>query len=178
MTSNPLLQLHDKLARINLFLCDVDGVLTNGNVVIGQDTEYKQFNIHDGLGLRLLQKYDIKVGWISNRPSSATRQRAQELQIDFLHQAQGSKVKAVESILSQADESWENVSYIGDDLVDLGVLKRAGFGAAVANAIPEVRAQADYITQHKGGQGAVREVVEMILKAKNLWADLIKDYSL
>src|SRR5215510_3989862 len=91
-----------KLARVKLLLCDVDGVLTNATVLIGDGREFKEFHIQDGLGLRLLQRSGIKVGWISNRPSTATQQRADELKIDFLHQGKGSKVEAVEGILADA----------------------------------------------------------------------------
>src|SRR5881397_469347 len=122
-----------KLARVKLLLCDVDGVLTNATVFIGDGREFKEFHIQDGLGLRLLQRAGIKVGWISNRPSTATQQRAEELQIDFLHQNKGMKVQAVETILAQAALAWDQVCYVGDDIVDLGALKRAGAAIAVAN---------------------------------------------
>ena len=91
-----------KMARVKMFLCDVDGVLTNATVFIGDGREFKEFHIRDGLGLRLLQRAGIKVGWISNRPSTATQQRADELKVDFLYQAKGSKVDAVEAILKRA----------------------------------------------------------------------------
>jgi len=166
-----------KLARIKILLCDVDGVLTNATVLIGDGREFKEFHIQDGLGLRLLQRMGIKVGWISNRPSTATQQRADELKVDFLFQAKGSKVEAVESILEQTGFDWENVCYMGDDIVDLGALKRAGVAVAVANAIDEAKALADYVTRAEGGRGAVREVVGMILKAQNKWQKLVLEYS-
>ncbi len=166
-----------KFARVKLFLCDVDGVLTNATVFIGDGREFKEFHIQDGLGLRLLQREGIKVGWISNRPSTATQQRADELKIDFLHQDKGSKVEAVEAILARARLEWEDICYVGDDIVDLGALKRAGAAVAVANAIDEAKAMADYVTQAEGGQGAVREVVGLILKAQNKWQRLVLEYS-
>jgi 3-deoxy-D-manno-octulosonate 8-phosphate phosphatase (KDO 8-P phosphatase) len=116
------------------------------------------------------------VGWISNRRSAATQQRADDLKIDFLHQDSGSKVVAAESMLTQAGVAWEEVCYIGDDVVDLGMLKRVGLGVAVSNAIEEVRARAAYVTRAAGGRGAVREVVEMILKAKQQWTGLIEHF--
>ncbi len=166
-----------KLARVKIFLCDVDGVLTNATVFIGDGREFKEFHIRDGLGLRLLQRSGIKVGWISNRPSTATQQRADELKIDFLYQAKGSKVDAVEAILKQAGLDWDDVCYMGDDVVDLGALKRAGVAIGVPSAIEEVKALADYVTRAEGGHGAVREAVGLILKAQNKWQRLVSEYS-
>ncbi len=170
-------KLSSRLKRVKLLLCDVDGVLTDGSVFIGQETESKRFHIQDGLGLRLLQRQGIKVGWISNRPSAATTQRAVELKIDFLSQDKGNKVAAVENILRQAGLDWTGVCYVGDDIVDLGVLKRAAVAVAVPNGITEARALADYVTAAPGGHGAVREVVELILKAQNKWTPLVREYS-
>ena len=169
--------LRAKLRKIKLFLCDVDGVLTNGTVLLGDGKEYKLFNIQDGLGLILLKRNGIKVGWISNRPSQVTQQRAEELRIDFLHQENGSKVAAVEAILSRAGFAWEDVCFMGDDVVDLGVLKRAGVAVAVANAIDEAKALADYVTRVEGGCGAVRETVRLILEAQEKWARVISEHS-
>src|SRR5262245_21962052 len=156
--------LRKRLARVKLLLCDVDGVLTKGTVLIGGNLEAKEFNILDGFGLRLLQHEGIKVGWVSHRPSAATEQRAKELKVDFLEQQSANKVELVESILQRAGVSWDEVCFVGDDLVDLGVSKRAGFSVAVANGIDEAKALADYVTKARGGEGAVREVAVMILK--------------
>jgi 3-deoxy-D-manno-octulosonate 8-phosphate phosphatase (KDO 8-P phosphatase) len=169
--------LRARFARVKLFLCDVDGVLTDGSVLMGNGVETKRFNIRDGLGLRLLQCQGIKVGWISRRPSSATAQRARDLKIDFLHQSDASKVAAVEIILTQAGADWAEVCYVGDDLVDLGVLKRAGVAVAVGNGVLEAKAAADYVTKAPGGHGAVREVAELILKARNKWRRVVEEYS-
>lgn len=166
-----------RLARVKLLLCDVDGVLTDGTVLLGDQKEFKVFSIQDGLGLVLLKQSGVRVGWVSNRPSQATQQRADELKIDFLFQAKGNKVEAVELILQESGASWEEVCYIGDDLVDLGAIKRAGVGVAVANAIPEVKASAHYVTKARGGHGAVREIVVMLLKAQRRWPGLIRGFS-
>jgi 3-deoxy-D-manno-octulosonate 8-phosphate phosphatase (KDO 8-P phosphatase) len=157
-------------------LCDVDGVLTDGGVTMGDGREYKRFNIRDGLGLRLLQKEGIRVGWISARPSGVTEQRATDLKIDFLHQEQGSKVAGTESILARAGMAWEDVCFVGDDLVDLGALQRAGLAVAVADAIDEAKALAHYVTRAAGGHGAIREIATMILKAQNKWSGLVKEF--
>jgi 3-deoxy-D-manno-octulosonate 8-phosphate phosphatase (KDO 8-P phosphatase) len=169
--------LSERLAHVKIFLCDVDGVLTNATVFIGDGREYKQFNVLDGLGLKMLQREGIKVGWISNRPSLATQQRAEELKIDFLHQAQGNKVRAAEQILAKTGLTWEELCYVGDDVLDLGVLKRAGVPVVVSNGIPEARAMAAYVTKVPGGQGAVREVVRLILQAQDRWDRLVKEYA-
>ncbi|HKS38641.1 MAG TPA: HAD hydrolase family protein, partial [Verrucomicrobiae bacterium] len=129
--------LRARFAGVKLFLCDVDGVLTDGTVLMGNGVESKRFNIRDGLGLRILQKQGIRVGWISRRTSTATAQRAQDLKIDFLHQSDGSKVVAVEAILAETGLTWADVCYVGDDIVDLSVMKRAGVAVAVADSIHE-----------------------------------------
>ncbi len=166
-----------KLARVKLFLCDVDGVLTDGMVLLGAGQEYKRFNIRDGLGLLILKRNGIKVGWISNRFSPVTQLRAEELKIDFLHQEDVDKVQIAEKILSQAGVTWEQVCYMGDDVVDLGMLKRAGVSIAVGDAIEEVKAAADYVTKAEGGRGAVREAIRLILSAQKKWDSIIKAYS-
>jgi 3-deoxy-D-manno-octulosonate 8-phosphate phosphatase (KDO 8-P phosphatase) len=165
------------LKRIRLFLCDVDGVLTDGSIFIGGEAEIKQFNTLDGLGLAALRRQGLKVGWISNRSSSATTRRAGELKIDFLWQAKGSKVSAVERLLAQTGFRWDEVCYVGDDIVDLGIMKRAGVAVSVANGVAEARAAADYVTRTGGGHGAVREVVELILKAQHKWASVVAEHA-
>ena len=170
-------ELQERLRQVKLFLCDVDGVLTDGTIILGDGKEHKAFSILDGLGLLLLKRHGIKVGWISNRPSEVTRQRAEELRIDFLHQEKGSKVSVVEGILAQTGCAWENVCYLGDDIVDLGVLRRVGVAVAVANAIEEAKEQADYVTRAEGGHGAAREAVRLILEAQGRWEGIIAEHS-
>ena len=165
------------LRRIRVLLCDVDGVLTDATVFIGQHGEMKQFNIRDGLGLVAARRQGLKVGWISDRPSPATARRAKELKIDFLRQQKGGKVCAVDRLLAQTGFRWDEVCYVGDDIVDLGVLKRAGVAVAVANGAAEAQAAADYVTRAGGGRGAVREVVELILKAQNKWERVVEEHT-
>lgn len=169
--------LLERLKAVRLFLCDVDGVLTDGAITIGLENETKRFHIPDGLGIRLLQRSGILVGWISNRPSFATTHRAKELNIDFLHQRDGNKVEAAASILQEAKLDWRQACYMGDDIVDLGVFRRVGLAVAVANAIAEAKAVAHYVTRRAGGEGAVRETIELILKAQNKWAGLVRHYA-
>jgi 3-deoxy-D-manno-octulosonate 8-phosphate phosphatase (KDO 8-P phosphatase) len=170
-------KLRSRLRAVKLFLCDVDGVLTDGTVWMGNGVESKRFNIRDGLGLKILRRHGIKIGWVSRRPSGATRQRAEDLGIDFLMQNDGGKVKYVESILRQTDLDWPDACYVGDDIVDLGVLRRAGFAVAVGDGVAEAKAAADYVTRAKGGHGAIREVVELILKAQNKWSQVLAEYA-
>jgi 3-deoxy-D-manno-octulosonate 8-phosphate phosphatase (KDO 8-P phosphatase) len=169
--------LNAALRRIRLLLCDVDGVLTDASVFIGGAEEIKRFNVQDGLGLVTLRHAGLKVGWVSSRPSAPTASRARELKIDFLQQKNGSKVCAVENILAQTGFRWDEVCYIGDDIIDLGVLKRVGVAVAVANGVAEARAAVDYVTRAGGGHGAVREVVELILKAQNRWKRIVAEHA-
>ena len=166
-----------RLRRIKLFLCDVDGVLTEAQVTMGGPTETKAFHIRDGLGMRLLQDEGIKVGWVSARPSVATTLRATDLKIDFLHQSSTPKVQAIEEILAQTGLTWAETVYIGDDVVDLGALKRAGVAAVPADAIAEGKELAHYICAMLGGRGAVREVVDLVLQAQGRWEAMINKYS-
>jgi 3-deoxy-D-manno-octulosonate 8-phosphate phosphatase (KDO 8-P phosphatase) len=170
-------ELLQRLQKVRLFLCDVDGILTDGSIYMDGNVETKRFHIPDGLGLRLLQREGIKVGWISARPSLATTQRAHDLKTDFLHQSDTLKVAAVEKILTDTSMNWDDIAYMGDDIVDLGVLKRAGLAATVPHAIPECQKMAHYVTEAPGGDGAVREVVEMILKAQGKWEALVRHFS-
>ena len=171
--------LKKKLVRIKLFLCDVDGVLTDGSIFIGGEREFKRFNIRDGLGLVLARRAGLKIGWVSARPSLATKLRADELKIHFLVQ-QGdrlSKTGAIEELLAQEKLGWNDVCFVGDDIVDLGPLKRAGVSVAVADGVAEAQAAADFVTRVAGGRGAVREVLEMILKAQGKWNPFVGHYS-
>jgi len=177
LSGAPRLNLEARLRRVKLLLTDVDGVMTDGSVFITPEAEIKQFGIQDGLGLMLLRKCGVKVGWISARPSVITTKRAKELGIDFLSQKQERKVEAAETILAQAGLDWDDVCFMGDDVVDLCLLKRAGVAVAVANGIDEVKAMAHYTTAARGGHGAVREVVVMILKAQGLWSKIVGEFS-
>ena len=169
--------LNKKLKATKLFLCDVDGVLTDGAIYMGHGVESKRFNIRDGLGMKFLQVHGIRVGWVSRRPSSATQQRADDLKIDFLVQHNGGKIEGVEGILRQTGMDWTDVCYVGDDVVDIGVLKRVGLAVVPGDGTADTKKCADYVTKAQGGNGAVREVVEMILKAQNKWKRVIAEYA-
>ena len=165
--------------RIKLFLCDVDGVLTDGSIFIGGEREFKRFNIRDGLGMVLLRRAGFKVGWVSARPSLATKLRAEELKIDFLVQ-QGDntgKTAAIEQLLEVEKLGWNEVCFVGDDIIDLGPLKRAGLAVAVGDAVPEAKAAAHWVTRAPGGRGAIRETVELILQSHDKWRPFLEQYS-
>jgi 3-deoxy-D-manno-octulosonate 8-phosphate phosphatase (KDO 8-P phosphatase) len=171
--------LRARLRRIRLFLCDVDGVLTDGSIFIGGEREFKRFNIRDGLGLVLARRAGLKVGWVSARPSPATKMRAEELKIDFLVQ-QGdavSKTAAIEDLLAREGLKWNEACFVGDDIIDLGPLTRAGLAVAVGDGVAEAKAAAHYVTKAAGGRGAVRETVELILRAQGKWQPFLDKYS-
>lgn len=171
------LNIENELKKIKLLLLDVDGVLTDGSVFLGTgNVELKAFNIQDGLGIRLAKAGGIEVGIITARTSEAVTLRARELGIDILFQGKKNKLDSYQEILSGLRLSDENVCYMGDDLPDLVLIRKAGFGVAVANACDEVRSHADFTTSREGGRGAVREVIEKILKSQGRWDELIRNY--
>lgn len=176
-----LLLRHAK--RIRLLLSDIDGVLTNGTLYYVPDgkggiVEAKGFNSQDGMGFRWLQEAGILAGWISGRESPGVVARAQILQISYLYQNHLSKVGPYEEILEKANVVDEEVCYLGDDLTDSPLLSRVGLAVAVANALPEAKKQAHYVTRSAGGNGAAREVIEIILKAQGHWDAILRKYGL
>jgi 3-deoxy-D-manno-octulosonate 8-phosphate phosphatase (KDO 8-P phosphatase) len=172
-------QLAARLKRIKLILCDVDGVMTDGSIFIGGEHEVKRFNIRDGLGLVLARRAGLKAGWVSARPSAATKLRADELKIDFLiQQGDGtSKTAVIEQLLTREGLRWEETCFVGDDIIDLGPLTRAGLAVAPGDGVAEARAAAHYVTRAAGGRGAVREVVELVLQAQGKWSQFVEKYS-
>lgn len=155
---------------------DVDGVLTDGHVWLlsrgdGTASELKGFSAYDGAGLKIARVAGLRTGVITGRESSAVTQRARECEIEFVYQKRATKTGALEEILRATGVDEMEVAYVGDDLPDLCVLQRVGFAVAVANAAPEVKRAAHYVTSRCGGDGAVREVVELIVKAQGKWAE-------
>ncbi len=164
--------------RVRLLLMDCDGVLTDGRIMLtGESDEQKSFHTHDGHGLVLLHRAGLRSGIISGRTSPVVERRARELGIHFLHQGSLDKIKEFELVLSEADVKSEEVAYVGDDVVDIPLMMRAGLAVAVADAVEETRAAAHYVTERAGGHGAVREVAELILKAQGRWANLMRRYT-
>lgn len=150
-----------------LLAMDVDGTLTDGSVFIdAAGNEFKRFDIQDGMGMALFRKAGGKVAWISGRFSPVTELRARELRVDFLANGVAEKLPVLRKIAAEAGVSAEAVIFIGDDVNDCECVRWAGLGVAVANAVPELKASASYVTQRGGGNGAVREVVDMVLAAQ------------
>ncbi|MFA6187410.1 MAG: HAD hydrolase family protein [Phycisphaerae bacterium] len=165
------------LKEIKLLAMDVDGVLTDGGLLIGSDgTEFKNFNLLDGHGIRMWHRAGFQTAIISGRKSGATQIRAKELEISFVYQPCDNKLDGFNDLLAKSGLEAKNVAYIGDDVMDIPLMKRAGFGVAVANAVNELKSCAHYITSGSGGNGAVREVIEYILKNTGKWDELMKRY--
>ncbi len=165
------------LTQIQLLALDVDGVLTDGKLTFNSDgSETKSFNSLDGHGIRMWQRAGLKVALISGRESAPTQLRAEQLGIEYVFQDCHFKLPVMEKLLEQIDLSPEKVAYVGDDLPDLPVIRHVGFGVAVANAVDEVKRHADYVTTRPGGGGAVREVIEHILKGTDKWRKLMERY--
>jgi 3-deoxy-D-manno-octulosonate 8-phosphate phosphatase (KDO 8-P phosphatase) len=163
-----------------MLLVDVDGVLTDGRIRLqsfpdGSAHEMKVFDAHDGAGLKLLHEVGMKTGVITGRDSVAMRRRAREARMDFVFQGQATKSAAFDEALHRSGLRAEKVAYVGDDLPDLPILKRAGLAVAVANAVPEVKRAAHFVTRRRGGEGAVREVVELLLKAQGRWKTAVPE---
>ena len=163
---------------IRLILLDVDGVLTDGTVLIhGDGTESKSFHIRDGAAIVLAQQAGIGIGLLSARSSPATTQRASQLGIRIVSQGVSSKAAEFGRLVADHGLSEEAVAYMGDDLLDLPVLARAGLAGAPADAASEVRRRAHWVSPSGGGRGAVREFIEMILRAQDRWDGLVMDYT-
>jgi 3-deoxy-D-manno-octulosonate 8-phosphate phosphatase (KDO 8-P phosphatase) len=156
--------LKAKAKKIKLLLLDVDGVLTDGSIILdGNGNELKAFHVRDGHGIKMAQRNGITVGIITGRTSEVVTVRARELGITEVHQGAKEKIIVYESILAKYGIGDEEVAYMGDDVVDLDIFKRAGIAVAVADADPAVRAHVDLITKNEGGRGAVREFINFIL---------------
>ena len=171
----------DRAARLKLLLMDVDGVMTDGtlwNVPDGQGgfAETKGFDSQDGIALQWLSWNGIKTGVISGRVSPATEIRAKQCKMSYIYQGHIEKVPILEEIMADAKISADEIGYIGDDLTDVVIFRRVGLAISVNNARPEVKGAAHMVTEAKGGQGAVREVVEMILQAQGLWDQILTKY--
>ena len=169
--------LHSKASRIRLLLLDVDGVLTDGVITMHADgTESKGFHIRDGAAIVWAQRAGLPVGLLSARSSGATEHRAAQLAIRILSQGIQSKLEGYLQILRQTNVADEAVAYMGDDLLDLPVLARVGLSAAPADAAPEVRERVDWVSTAGGGRGAVREFIELVLRAQARWDSVTAPY--
>lgn len=170
--------LKKRAARIRVLLMDVDGTMTDGSVTLlsqndGSALEIKTFDAHDGQGLTLARTAGLRTGCITGRESPALLRRAQEMKMEFIYMKQPLKMPAYEEILRKAEVSDAEVAFVGDDLPDIPLLGRAGLAVAVGDAVPEVKDIAHYTTRALAGHGAIREAVELILRSKGIWEEMI-----
>lgn len=183
MSSKSAAEIAAQAARIRLLLMDVDGVLTDGKLYNvpapdGTMAETKGFDSQDGIGLQWLARLGIATGLISGRVSPATVERARQCKFKYVYQGHTEKIPIIDEILADAKLDPAEVAYVGDDFTDVVVMRRVGLSVATANARPEVKAAADYVTLAPGGQGAVREVVELLLKAQGRWEEILRHYEI
>lgn len=168
-----------RMKRIRLLVCDVDGVLTDGAVILDEDgRETKRFSVLDGTGFALAASVGLRAAFLSGRKSRVVAHRARECGIRWVAQgvASGGKADAFARLCRQAGVGEAEAAYVGDDLIDLPVFSRAGLAVAVADAVPEARRSAHWVTRASGGRGAVREIIERILRAQGLWRPAIRRY--
>ncbi len=171
----------DRARRIKVLLFDVDGVLTNGDITIipgadGKGTEVKSFSAHDGMGTALAHVAGLKVGWVTKRNSQVVAIRARDLRIDHVYQGQHYKVQALDRIVADEGCTLDEIAYVGDDIIDLPVMRKVGLAIATANARPQTKAAAHYVTPLPGGQGAGRDAIDFILSARGVLERTIEKY--
>ncbi len=168
--------MNEKLKHIELLLLDVDGVMTDGRIIWDANgTEIKFFNVKDGHGIKLVQRAGIQVGIITGRVSPVVDLRAKELGIEILYQGSLRKQESYEEIKQHTGLADHQIAYMGDDVIDVPVMRRVGFSAAPADALPEVLKVADYVARARGGWGAVRELCDLLLKGRGKWQELVVD---
>ncbi len=163
-----------RAARVRAIIFDVDGVLTDGRLIYHADGESKNFHARDGHGIVLARLAGLRTALLTGRKSEVVRRRAAELKIDALREGVIRKGEALPELLATLDVNADEVCYVGDDLVDLAVMRQVIFPVAVADAVEEVRAAAAWVTSSRGGQGAGREIVEFVLKSAGLWAGMVR----
>ena len=169
--------INAKAARVRLVLFDVDGVLTDGKVLLHADgTESKVFDIKDGTGIVWAQRLGLTIGFLSARSSAATTQRAAQLGITLVHQGVASKLDTYDQIADSLMLDDDEIAYMGDDILDLPVLSRVGLATAPADAADDVRTRVHWVAQARGGAGAARELIELILRSQGLWDTVIATY--
>ncbi len=170
-------ELVARAAKVRLFIFDVDGVLTDGSLSYGAQGEMvKTFNVHDGLGIKLLQESGVKTAIISARITAITNARAKDLGIDFVHQGGHDKLTPFKALLNELGLEQDEVAFIGDDVVDLPLLRRVGFAVSVPNGRKEAHQHAHYITEAPGGHGAVREICEFVLRAQGSYERVMAQF--
>ena len=167
---------NDKLANIKLLAMDIDGTLTDGGLTFHNGLQIKEFNVYDGLGIRLAQTNDLKIAWITGNVSDAVMDRAKNLDLEDVCQGVRDKAEAMRNLAAKYELTLDQIAYIGDDLNDYPAFEIAGYSFAVNNAVDEIKAVSDEITSKAGGYGAVREAIETILKARGDWDSIVKRF--
>ena len=171
--------MNEVLKNIRLLLVDVDGVMTDGRIIYdGNGLETKFFNVKDGHGIKMLQRHGVEIGIITGRTSVVVDIRARELGINIVYQGALRKLESYDDVKLKTGLSDSQIAYIGDDIIDVPVMRRVAFSAAPSDALPEVRELADYVTACEGGRGAVREVCDMIIKGRGEWDEVVARYEL
>jgi 3-deoxy-D-manno-octulosonate 8-phosphate phosphatase (KDO 8-P phosphatase) len=171
-------ELKERIARIRLLILDVDGVLTDGRIIYDSEgRSLRSFDAQDGTGVRILSDAGIKTMLATLLPSKAVEQRAKDMKVAECFQGVVPKTRILKTIFEKYAVSEEEICYVGDDLVDLGMMKAVGFPAAVANACAEIKKVACYITEKQGGRGAVREIAELILRMQGRWEEVVGNSS-
>lgn len=170
------MSLQEKPERIKAIVLDIDGVLTDGRIGYDGDNEIKFFHVRDGHGIKLASRAGLKVGALSGRKAAANRQRADELGFDFLYEGEKNKAEAFQRLLDDQKLNAEECLYIGDDVVDIPVMRQCGIAVAVADGVAELDDYCDFRTTLPGGGGAVREMIEWLLRGQGKWASLMERY--
>lgn len=165
--------MEKNVKKIKAIIFDVDGVLTDGRIILGKDDELKFFNIYDGMGIQLAKMSGLKVGIITGRTSEAVERRAKELEIDYVFQGSKKKLNSLKEIMQTERLGFEDICYMGDDIIDIPLFRLVGFSATVANAPDYVKAEVSFVSEKSAGEGAVREVIDYILKEKGILYSLI-----
>ena len=166
-----------RIDKIRLLMLDVDGVLTDGRIIIDDSgQESKNFDVKDGHGLKLIMRYGIDVVLLTGRTSKVVIHRANDLGIREVYQGIKNKIEFFHKFISEKGVKLEEVAYVGDDVVDIPILKRVGFSIAVKDAVDEVKKKVDYITEKPGGRGAVREICDLILRGQGKWEEVARRY--
>jgi 3-deoxy-D-manno-octulosonate 8-phosphate phosphatase (KDO 8-P phosphatase) len=181
-----MLTLEDRARRVKVLLYDVDGVLTNGEITIiptsepGADkltgVEVKSFSAHDGMGISIARLAGLKIGWVTKRQSQVVAIRARDLKIDHVYQGQSNKADALAKIVAAEGCTLEEIAYVGDDIIDLPVMRKVGLAIATANARPQIKAMAHWVTPLPGGQGAGRDAIDFLLNARGILDSTIEQY--
>lgn len=171
------IKLMEKLKKIKMLILDVDGVMTDGRIIMDDEGhQLKNFDVRDGHGLKIIQRYGIKIAILTGRKSEVVNHRAIDLEINDVYQGALNKKEVFKEILLKHNLAASTVAFMGDDIIDIPVLRQVGFSVAVADAVDVVKKNVDYVTKKKGGHGAVREICEMILQAQGKWPEIAEKY--